>query len=165
MAKGTARGRHKSVNFLNEIIVEDINHKTAFLNIEVDGTHLQHFAGRGMLICSAIGSTAQNVNERGAVIPARYHALQMTPLTPLTAHANFVAPLIIPDTEANIVITPEHRTTDLLITGDGVEHRAPSASKVLVTLAPKKISRLKMPNSPNAYEKINDKFLSNKRCK
>ncbi len=70
------------------------------LGIDINGHHLTHVGGDGMIVCTPSGSTAHNLSAGGPIMQAGVDAIVLTPLCP---HSLTHRPLVI-EREATIEI-------------------------------------------------------------
>ena len=148
-----------SFNCLNELVIREEQLKTMYMDVRVNGDKLENFAGDGVLMCTSIGSTAQNLGYGGSIVPSQFDTLQLTPIAPTNTPNNLRNSIILPN-DAVIEMSPEHRTKNLFISNDGENSTLRNVKYIQVQLAPDKISRITMPNY-SFYNKVHEKFSSN----
>lgn len=145
---------------VNEIVVKGDKSRTIHLDISVDDQLLQRFSGDGILISSALGSTAYNYSIGGSIVDPRLSVLQITPLAPINTNAyrSFTSSVILPP-DARIKISPEYRFEDnIVIVCDGVEHRYSKITEVDIRIADVTIEMVRM-DKGNFWNKVINKFL------
>lgn len=77
------------------------------------------FSGDGVIIATPTGSTAYNLSAGGPIVVPRMECLTVTPICPFTLA---VRPLVVPSTEAVVVLALE-RDPSLVLTVDGQDGR------------------------------------------
>lgn len=144
---------------LNELVVRDLDLNTTNLKIEVENNLLENYVGDGILISTSFGSTAYNLSFGGSIVYNTFHTLQITPIAPLNnkAYRNLLNSVIIPSNK-EIIITPENRTKDLLITIDGDNNEYKKVEKISVKVEERTIKVFRKKDY-NFINKINNKFL------
>ena len=145
---------------VNEIVIKGDKSRTIHLDISVDDQLLQRFSGDGILISSALGSTAYNYSIGGSIVDPRLSVLQITPLAPINTNAyrSFTSSVILPP-DARIKISPEYRFEDnIVLVCDGVEHRYSKITEVDIRIADITIEMIRMEKG-NFWNKVINKFL------
>lgn len=149
---------------INEFVLREINLKTLKFEVDLDGEHLETFAGDGVLVSSAIGSTAYNLSSGGAIIHPKLKAIQLLPLSPLPTskhYSNLNTSLIIPNT-SQIVLKPlEFYKNKLRIQIDGEMYTFDSFNNIMnikLGLSETPIKTLTI-HPLNYPVKIREKFL------
>lgn len=150
---------------LNEIVIRNLDLKTACLNIYIDHKYLEELVGDGLMVSTTVGSTAYNLSAGGAIVDSSLHTLQLTPLAPLnsSAYRNLLNSLIIPESRT-ITIIPngdikKDNNANLLVIIDGVIKRYHHVRKITTTIAKNRIICLKL-SECCFYDKVRDKFLN-----
>lgn len=69
------------------------------LGVDVDGEHLTHVRGDGLIVCSPTGSTAYNLSAGGPIHGPELNAIG---ITPLNAHSLTLRPIIV---DASRIVT------------------------------------------------------------
>lgn len=146
---------------LNEILIREKDLNTAILDININGAHLEHYVGDGILIATSLGSTAYNLSFGGAIVFNSFHTLQITPIAPLNnkAYRNLLNSLIVPE-NVMIEIIPSKEKSSLLVSIDGDNKAYQNVKSIKTVVNDKRIKCLRL-ESYNFFEKINDKFLTN----
>ena len=142
---------------LNEIVIRDINLKTAYLEILIDNQMLEKFVGDGVLICTSFGSTAYNFNLRGAIVYSDFDTLQISPLAPSNhnVYRNLLNSVIVPGNRI-ITIKPIDRTKDLLLIADDNQIRLENNTSIETKIG-KHIKCLRT-NNYDYTKRINEKY-------
>ena len=144
---------------LNELVVRDLDLNTTNIKIEVENNLLENYVGDGILMSTSFGSTAYNLSFGGSIVYNTFHTLQITPIAPLNnkTYRNLLNSVIIPSNK-EIIITPENRTKDLLITIDGDNNEYKKVEKISVKVEERTIKVFRKKDY-NFIDKINNKFL------
>lgn len=147
-------------NSLNETVIRDMNLSTAYLDVTVDNSLLEHFVGDGLMISTPVGSTAYNMSGNGSIIYNGLHTLQITPLAPINnnIYRTISNSVILPENRV-IKVIPTNRTKDIMLLVDGVNHIFRDVSYVEIRISEKKITCLRMEDYDYTTI-INDKFLN-----
>ena len=83
MSATTATGDVERHLAFNEVTVTRLSGQSANLEISVDGVErLSHFAGDGVIVATAAGSTAYNLSAHGPIVPIGSSLLALTPVSP-----------------------------------------------------------------------------------
>ena len=144
---------------LNDIVLRDKDLNTTMLDIEVDNTLLEEYAGDGILVSTSVGSTAYNMSYGGSIVYNTLHTLQITPIAPLNskAYRNLLNGVIIPEDKL-ITIIPKEDKNNLIVTIDGENNVYNNISKIETIVSKKRIKCLRL-NSYKFINIINEKFL------
>ncbi len=125
------------LNALNEVVVRDINLKTMYMDVFIDGKLLENYVGDGLMISTPIGSTAYNLSGYGAIIYNGLHTLQITPLAPINnnIYRTLINSVVIP--EDNLIkLYPVHRTNGVVVIVDGINYRIESLDCIEIKISP-----------------------------
>lgn len=83
MSATTVAGESRRLLAFNEVTVTRHSGQSANLEITVDGVErLAHFAGDGVIVATAAGSTAYNLSAHGPIVPIGSSLLALTPVSP-----------------------------------------------------------------------------------
>lgn len=101
---------------LNDMVL----HKGGFarvvrLRVEVDGEVLGAYAADGIVVSSPTGSTAYSLSAGGPIVDPQ---LDCMIVTPISAHALAVRPLVLPP-DVVVTVQPQDGPDELLLTVDG----------------------------------------------
>jgi len=144
-------------NSLNEIVIRDKNLNTLNMEILVEGTLLEKFAGDGILVTTSFGSTAYNLSFGGSIVDKSFHTLQITPIAPLNnkSYKNLRNSVILP-IHKKITLIPENES--IIVSVDGENYDYQKVDRIETFIQDKKVLCLRRNNS-NFAKKINEKFL------
>ncbi len=130
---------------LNDFVV----HKGGFarvvrLGLSVNGDSIGTYAADGVIISTPTGSTAYSLSAGGPVV---YPTVESILLTPISAHALGVRPLIVaPDAEVEVDTSPSSES--LLVTVDGqVGTELVPGEKLVVRRAANPVHIVRLPGS------------------
>ncbi len=120
--------------FIGDVVVERITMNLTELELLIDDTPLNYFAGDGYIVTTPIGSTAYAVWAGGAAIHHSLHCLELVPMHPNDSARNLPLkiPLVVP-AEAKIqfnVLFPELRGVRVAV--DGCEIKPKESIKKVV---------------------------------
>lgn len=146
-------------NALNEVVVRDLDLRTAYLDIRINGEILENFVGDGIMVSTPTGSTSYNLSGGGSIIYNGINALEITPLAPINnyIYRTLNNSIIIPDNRI-INVKPTHRTNNLIIFIDGKNYATENVYNIEIKLSDKKIKVIRL-NDYDYTKVINNKFL------
>lgn len=72
---------------LNDFVVRAKDNRVAKLEVEIDGNHLESFAGDGLIISTPAGSTAYNFSVGGSILYQELKGFQLAPIAPINTKA------------------------------------------------------------------------------
>ena len=88
---------------LNDLIISGEDYKMVTVEVKVDGTEMSEYAADGIIVATAVGSTAYSLSAGGAVMHPEVDGMIITPICPHTLKARSA---VIP---ADRVIEITHR--------------------------------------------------------
>ncbi len=101
---------------LNDVVVRQVGKARVMrLHVEVNGEEIASYSADGVVIATPTGSTAYSLSAGGPVV---HPALESLVITPISAHALSVRPLVLPP-DAAVVVRVEDDDSDQLVTIDG----------------------------------------------
>ncbi len=159
-SKVITRRKTFTLTGVNEIVVRGQRSKVIHLDIEVDGNHLEKFAGDGIIISTPHGSTGYNFSAGGSIIHPRLSALQINPISPINSRAfrSLLNTMVVPG-YWNIDIIPEPRyanQTTIVIDGSEMYYR--EILKISSRISKRKIYRISF-SQQIYWENLKNKFL------
>ena len=118
----------KSWSAVNDIVL----HKGGFarvvqLRVSINGEIIAAYAADGIVIATPTGSTAYSLSAGGPIVVPTVESIV---LTPISAHALAIRPLVLPPT-AEIAVQAEDGPEELLVTVDGQVGTTFSAGETL----------------------------------
>lgn len=106
---------------VNDVVVERVSRQSLRLDVYLDGTLLNHYAGDGFVIATTAGSTAYNLAARGPVVHPSLDVLVVTPLYPHRASPfhSMQFSLVVPQTSTIRVVGSDLPKRRMRAVGDG----------------------------------------------
>jgi NAD+ kinase len=148
------------VRSLNEIVIKNSSSSIVHLDIYVDGTKLESFAGDGVILSTPAGSTAYNLSAGGCILYQTLRGYQLTPLAPINSkfYRSLNRSLVVAE-HAVIDIYPHARSDNqIAVISDGIEYDCKDFHSIHVTSSEKTIRKLVF-DSNWYWENIKEKFL------
>jgi NAD+ kinase len=130
---------------LNDFVV----HKGGFarvvrVGLSVDGDSIGTYAADGVIISTPTGSTAYSLSAGGPVVVPTVESIL---LTPISAHALGVRPLVV-SPDAEVVVDTTQSSEALMVTVDGqVGTTLVPGEKLIVRRSPNPVIIIRMPNN------------------
>jgi NAD+ kinase len=130
---------------LNDFVV----HKGGFarvvrVGLSVDGDSIGTYAADGVIISTPTGSTAYSLSAGGPVVVPTVESIL---LTPISAHALGVRPLVV-SPDAEVVVDTTQSSEALMVTVDGqVGTNLVPGEKLVVRRSPNPVIIIRMPNN------------------
>jgi NAD+ kinase len=120
MTATTADGRVERALAFNEVSATRHSGQTVNLRIIIDGIQrLAAYAGDGVIVATAAGSTAYNLSAHGPIIPIGSNLLALTPVSPFRPRRWRGA--LLPDTAEIVIENLDAAKRPLAATADKVE--------------------------------------------
>lgn len=135
MLKGTITDGDNAVadfTALNDIVVFGDGY-SRMVNVcaSVNGTPIGSYSADGLIVATAVGSTAYSLSAGGAVMPPEMEAMILTPICPHTLRARST---IVPVSDTvEIVSCPPHRTSVVVMVDGKRSHILKDTEKITVT--------------------------------
>lgn len=106
----------KSCRALNDLIISGSSHKMINTSTFINGTCMGRYSADGIIVSTAIGSTAYSLSAGGAIMHPEVDAMIITPICPHTLKARST---VIPGSSTvEIIQTPPYRTK-AVVNADG----------------------------------------------
>lgn len=132
-AKIFARDRDFTRIGVNEIVVRGTYSHSSHFSVFIGDTKIQDFSGDGILVATAVGSTAYNYSLGGSLVSPDLDILQLTPLAPMNSNAYrcFRSSIMLPASDT-ITIRGNGRSTGgtILLSFDGRTHEFNNVSHI-----------------------------------
>ena len=146
----------KEIYAVNEVRIEN-PFRSLTADVSINGKHLEKFRGNGLVVCSAIGSSAYNKSLGGAIVDTSMETLE---LTEIAAIQNNVYRTISSSYVVNgeSTITFEGRLNEVVVGFDSETIHLDQASKVTISLS-KKIIKLIDYKHISHVKKLKDSFI------
>jgi NAD+ kinase len=141
----------------NDVVVSRrAGHGAAHILVEAGGTYLVDVAGDGVIVASALGSTAYTVSAGG---PAISPLLDAMVVTPVAAHTGPLRSLVLA-AEERLRLTPDERSAPLTIEVDGrTTSEVPPGATVTICRAPHPALLLRTSRG-TFYEHLRDRLVT-----
>jgi len=123
--------------------------------LELDGELLSEYAGDGLIVSTATGSTAYSLSAGGPVLAPQLHGVFL--LTPVCPHSLGMRPLVLP-VSAILRVHIESGDGNLLLTMDGQQAiKINKTDEILFDGSDRKINLVSHPEK-NFYSILREKF-------
>lgn len=148
--------KNKIIKAVNEIRIENPFH-TLIADVEIENTFLENYRGNGLVVSSALGSTAYNKSLGGAVVVPSLNILQLTEIAAIenNAYRCLGSSLIL---QGNSTITFKGHFNNIVVGYDYLVSQIDDYTSIEVTSAKEKIKLLR--NQEYSYIKtLNTSFI------
>ncbi|NVM18964.1 MAG: NAD(+)/NADH kinase [Candidatus Lokiarchaeota archaeon] len=138
-------------NALNEIlIISSKSSKVLLASVKIDGCFLNRSYLDGIIISTAVGSTAYNLSAGGAIIKSNMDAMQLTPLNSFARSG--LKPMILPiDSEIEVQLLRQRLSAKIIIDGQ----------KTIKEIQPKTIIKIRKANSHTSFIRLSKSLSDN----
>ena len=125
---------------VNEVRIES-PFQTLISEVEIDGRKLETFRGNGLVISSALGSSAYNKSLSGAIVSPSLDVIELTEIAPINnrVYRSLHSSLVL-DANSEIVLKP--KTSNILIGYDHLTINDENSELIKLSLSDKKVSLL-----------------------
>lgn len=116
-----SNNKGKQVVALNEFVLERAQSTTVRLDIYLDGHHISHYSGDGLIVSSPTGSTAYSLAAGGPVLHSQLEAFLLTPICahkPVHFHS-LSFPIVLPMSSVVEVEVVESESREVKLVMDG----------------------------------------------
>ena len=143
---------------LNEVVIRNVDYKTLSIPIYINDDLLEEFHGDGILVSTAIGSTAYNLSNGGPIIYNKLDVLILTSIAPINnkVYRTLENSLII--SKSNKVNIIPKKNCSLVVIIDGKEEVIDEIKKIEIELSSNKIKSLRM-KKYSFIKLVNDKLV------
>ncbi len=119
----TVKGEELSCFAFNEVLIKQAEPRLMKAEILIDGQHFNHFAGDGLIVSTAAGSTGYAIWAGGAALHTDVKAMQLVPLNPNDCAINhpMKTPLILPERSIIDVYVERPLYSAVVVGCDGVK--------------------------------------------
>lgn len=151
-----AKYANKTVYAVNEVRIEN-PFRTLISDISISGTYLENFRGNGLVISSAIGSSAYNKSLGGAIIHPNLPAMQLTEVAAISnnMYHSLGSPIVIGHGE---VVTLKCNMEDVVIGYDNFTDVNKEANQIEVSISKRKAHVIHASNY-SYFDKLNKTFI------
>ncbi|MDO4483134.1 MAG: NAD(+)/NADH kinase [Clostridia bacterium] len=131
---------------LNETVIHRCGYtRTLRIEVAVEGSPIMAFAGDGILVATATGSTAYNLSAGGPILLPESRELV---ITPICAHSALCAPMVVPgDKEITVIVSMEgedaHGMHPQMVTDGLVHHQLKAGDSVRCRLDTRTVKMVK----------------------
>ncbi|MHA1273014.1 MAG: NAD(+)/NADH kinase [Promethearchaeota archaeon] len=148
-------------NALNDVvIVSSKNSKVLQISVMIDGEFVNRSYLDGVIISTAIGSTAYNLSAGGAIVNPKLNVMQLTPLNPF-ARAGLKPIIVDLNSEIGIKLLRPRLNAKIIIDGQKtIKHIQPNTIiKIRGSKAKAKLIRLSENINESYYRRLRNKIL------
>ena len=160
-ARIIARDREFTRIGINEIVVRGTYSHSSHLSVSIEETKIQDFSGDGILVATAVGSTAYNYSLGGSLVSPDLNVLQLTPIAPMNTNAyrSFKSSILLPASDT-ITIRGTGRSTGgtVLISFDGRTHEFNNVEYIEISQSEHEIHLIRQ-ESYDYWNKLSSKLL------
>lgn len=160
-ARIVAREREFTRIGINEIVVRGTYSHSSHFSVSIDETKIQDFSGDGILVATAVGSTAYNYSLGGSLVSPDLDVLQLTPIAPMNTNAYrcFKSSILLPASDT-ITIRGNGRSSGgtLLISFDGRTHEFNNVDYIEISQSEHEIHLIRQ-DTYDYWNKLSSKLL------
>ncbi|MEG2085103.1 MAG: NAD(+)/NADH kinase [Clostridia bacterium] len=140
---------------LNEALVTDytLDKHMVDVDIFIDNIKAQHICGDGVMVSTALGSTAYNMSCGGPILSPKVNALIVTAICPHTLTSR---PMVVPESSVIKLLATSNHLKQVIIDGKRVADFSGDAI-LSITKSNKTINFVRFNNS-NFYKRLLDKL-------
>ena len=146
---------------INEIVVRGTYSHSTHFSVSIHDTKIQNFSGDGILVASAVGSTAYNYSLGGSLVSPDLDALQLTPIAPMSTNAyrSFRSSILLPASDT-VTIRGIGRSSGgaILMSFDGRTHEFSNVEYIEISQSEDVIHLIRQPGY-DYWNKISSKLL------
>ncbi len=132
----TVKGEKFSRFAFNEVLIKQAEPRLMKAEILIDGRHFNHFAGDGLIVSTAAGSTGYAIWAGGAAIHNEVKAMQLVPLSPNDCAINhpIKTSMILPERTIIDIHVDRPLYSAVVIGCDGVKSARHAAKSINVKI-------------------------------
>lgn len=140
---------------INDFVVSSRNHSIGKIVVDIDGNHLENFAGDGLIVSTPAGSTAYNFSVGGSILYQELKGYQLSPIAPINtkAHRSLLNSIVLSNKETLSMSASEN--CQLIVDGYRIEDEIDNLE---FTMPEKYINKLVF-NTDYYWKNLKDKFL------
>lgn len=146
---------------VNEIVVRGTYSHSSHFSVYIDETKIQDFSGDGILVSTAVGSTAYNYSLGGSLVSPDMDVHQLTPIAPMNTNAYrcFRTSILVPASDV-ITIRGNGRSTGgtILLSFDGRTHEFNNVSHIEIKQDENEVHLIRQ-KSYDYWNKLSTKLL------
>ncbi len=151
-----AKMNNEEIFAVNEIRIENPFH-TLISEVYVDNNYLETFRGNGLMVCTAIGSTAYNKSLEGAVIDPSLNVMELNEIAPINNR-------LFTSLKSPIVLSEKHTITfkgdfaSVIIGYDYLIKKDYNSNEIEFSISDKKVTLLNK-KEHRYIRKLSDSFV------
>ncbi len=141
---------------LNDVVVSgDGYSRMIHVSASVNGTCIGDYPADGLILATAVGSTAYSLSAGGAIMHPEMEAMMLTPICPHTLTARSV---VIPGCDVvEMIPMPPYRSSVLVMIDGKRRHVLGENQKIRITRS-KNITQLLIPGQQNFFDVLREKL-------
>ncbi len=141
---------------LNDVVVSgDGYSRMIHVSASVNGTCIGTYSADGLIVASAVGSTAYSLSAGGAIMHPEMEAMMLTPICPHTLKARST---VIPGSHrVEIISSPPYRSSVVVMVDGKRQHVLEENQKIQVVQS-KDVLKLVIPNQQNFFDVLRKKL-------
>lgn len=153
-------GRKLSTHSLNEFLIRSVRTHAVHFDVYLDKTHLETFAGDGLILSTPSGFTAYNLSAGGSILYQTLDGFQMTPLAPINSkvYRSLISSLVMPSKSIVRIYPIRRLNPHLLVVCDGIVNRYNHLDHLEISVSASTVQRLVF-KQDWYWSNIKDKFL------
>ena len=141
---------------LNDVVVSGDGYaRMIHVSASVNGTGIGDYSADGLIVATAVGSTAYSLSAGGAIMHPEMEAMMLTPICPHTLKARS---MVIPAShQVEIVSKPPYRFSVLVMVDGKRQHVLGENQRIQVSRS-KDVVKLLIPNQQNFFDVLRKKL-------
>ncbi len=150
-----AKANSREFYAINDFVVSSKNHSISKIIVDIDGNHLENFAGDGLIVSTPAGSTAYNFSVGGSILYQELYGYQLSPIAPINtkAHRSLLNSIVLSNKETLTMSASEN--CQLIVDGYKIEEKIDN-----IEFSMPEVYINKLVFNPDYYWKnLKDKFL------
>ena len=154
-----AKMNNEEIYAVNEIRIENPFH-TLISDVYIDDEHLETFRGNGLMLCTAIGSTAYNKSLGGSVIDPSLNVMELSEIAPINNRlfTSLGSPIVL---SSERKVTFKGDFTNVIIGYDYLIKKDYNSNEITFSLSNKKVTILNKKNH-RYIKKLSESFVGRK---
>ena len=118
-----AKANSREFYAINDFVVSSKNHSISKIIVDIDGNHLENFAGDGLIVSTPAGSTAYNFSVGGSILYQELYGYQLSPIAPINtkAHRSLLNSIVLSNKETLTMSASEN--CQLIVDGYKIEEK------------------------------------------
>ncbi len=146
----------KKFTALNDIVVSGDGYSRMInVSASINGTCIGTYSADGLILATAVGSTAYSLSAGGAIMHPEMEAMILTPICPHTLKARSM--VIAGEERVEIVSCPPYRSSVLVLVDGKRRHVLEKNQQIRIERSPD-ITKLLIPNHQNFFDVLREKL-------